>query len=521
MIAEMPHIKRKQQGGGSRSDKEQSMKKKIRRPEKIISVAQMPHNKRKQRGGGSLSDKEQSMKKKKVRRPEKMISGSVAGYNQWTAPPVSGICPRPRFWHGAVVIQDKMYVYGGNCTCEGSPKCSCLSFGIHFLSDLHVLDLKTWAWLKLVDDNLGWRYRGRGTPRAGHSLIAWDNRLLLIAGHTKDSSNTILVKEFDLRSNTWLDLKTKGDAPIARGGHSVSLCGNSLVIFGGQDAAEASRLNDLHILDLVSREWCKPVTGGVPPAPRVDHAAAVYADRNLLIFGGSTNDGFCNDLHVFNLDSWEWSTPKVHGEIPTPRSGHAGATIGDIWYIVGGSSANSGPNTIVLNMSTYEWSVVTTGSTGHDFVGIEGLSLVVSSYEGEHVLVSFGGANLCSSSEVNVLKPSHESISKITEKVDSSVDDAAAPENFHAKELQYALKQLEAERLRTLKLEAEVSALKQKQLELHEFLVDAELNHREAEGLRLELLEEFAELKQYVETLETSQKELQQLRLSGNKLPAF
>lgn len=40
----------------------------------------------------------------------------------------------------------------------------------------------------------------------------------------------------------------------SRGGHSVTLVGSSLVIFGGE-GAKRSLLNDLHILDLETLTW--------------------------------------------------------------------------------------------------------------------------------------------------------------------------------------------------------------------------------------------------------------------------
>lgn len=41
---------------------------------------------------------------------------------------------------------------------------------------------------------------------------------------------------------------------ISRGGQSVTLVGNTLVMFGGEDA-KRSLLNDLHILDLETMTW--------------------------------------------------------------------------------------------------------------------------------------------------------------------------------------------------------------------------------------------------------------------------
>lgn len=38
----------------------------------------------------------------------------------------------------------------------------------------------------------------------------------------------------------------------------------------------------------------------------------------------------------------EWSRPTQQGEIPSPRAGHAGVTVGENWFIVGGGDNKSG-----------------------------------------------------------------------------------------------------------------------------------------------------------------------------------
>lgn len=42
---------------------------------------------------------------------------------------------------------------------------------------------------------------------------------------------------------------------------------------------------------------------GAPPSPRSDHAAAVHAERYLLIFGGGSHAACFNDLHVLDLQA--------------------------------------------------------------------------------------------------------------------------------------------------------------------------------------------------------------------------
>ncbi|RZB49403.1 Acyl-CoA-binding domain-containing protein 4 isoform D [Glycine soja] len=386
--------------------------------------------------------------------------GSVEVYDQWIAPPVSGGSPKARYEHGAAVVQDKLYIYGGN-------------YNGRYLNDLHVLDLRSWTWSK-IEAKTGVESPTTSIPCAGHSLIPWGNKLLSIAGHTKDPSESIQVKVFDLQMATWSTPKIFGKAPVSRGGQSVNLVGKTLVIFGGQDA-KRTLLNDLHILDLETMTWDEIDAVGVPPSPRSDHTAAVHVERYLLIFGGGSHATCYNDLHVLDLQTMEWSRPMQLGEIPTPRAGHAGVTVGENWFIVGGGDNKSGVSeTIVLNMSTLAWSVVTSVQ-GRVPVASEGLSLVVSSYDGEDVLVSFGGYNGRYNNEkskgdiVSVLKAEKEELesSLVKEKHHALQlkQDLAEAESCNSdlyKELQSVRGQLASEQSRCFKLEVEVAELGQK-----------------------------------------------------------
>ncbi|KAK6143923.1 hypothetical protein DH2020_024271 [Rehmannia glutinosa] len=365
--------------------------------------------------------------------------GVVSVYDQWVGPPISGPRPKARYEHGAAVIDDKMYIFGGNHNGR-------------YLNDLQV----------------------------------------------------------------------------SRGGQSVTLVGMTLVIFGGQDA-KRSLLNDLHILDLESMTWDEMDTVGVPPSPRSDHAAAVHADRYLLIFGGGSHATCFNDLHVLDLQTMEWSRPTQQGEIPSPRAGHAGVTIGENWFIVGGGDNKSGVSeTVVLNMSTLVWSVVTT---------VQGVFLLLS--------------------EVNVLKPSHKSTlqskmmettvpdsvsavqnvtnatrdesefetgqeGKIREIVMDNID--AEPKVTKVEEtnerLLVALKaekeQLESslttEKMQTLKLKQELTDAETRNTDLYKELqsVRGQLAAEQSRCFKLEV--DVAELRQKLQTMETLQKELEILQ---------
>ncbi|AQL04250.1 Acyl-CoA-binding domain-containing protein 4 [Zea mays] len=311
---------------------------------------------------------------------------TVSSLDEWTPLAISGHRPKPRYEHGATVLQDKMYIFGGNHN-------GC------YLSDLQALDLKNLTWskidAKLEAESSDSAKTSQIAPCAGHSLF------FSIAGHTKDPSEGVTVKEFDPHTCTWSIVRTYGKSPVSRGGQTVTLVGTTLVLFGGEDAKRCL-LNDLHILDLETMTWDDVDAIGTPP-PRSDHAAACHADRYLLIFGGGSHATCFNDLHVLDLQTMEWSRPKQQGLTPSPRAGHAGATVGENWYIVGGGNNKSGvSDTLVLNMSTLTWSVVSTAE-GRVPLASEGMTLVHSNYNGYDYLISFGGYNGRYSNEVYTL----------------------------------------------------------------------------------------------------------------------
>lgn len=45
---------------------------------------------------------------------------------------------------------------------------------------------------------------------------------------------------------------------------------------------------------------------------------------------------------ILHTSQMEWSQPHVQGDDVTPRAGHAGITIDENWYIVGGGDNSTG-----------------------------------------------------------------------------------------------------------------------------------------------------------------------------------
>ncbi|XP_061363797.1 acyl-CoA-binding domain-containing protein 6 [Gastrolobium bilobum] len=317
-------------------------------------------------------------------------------YDEWVPIPVSGARSPPRYKHAAAVVDEKLYIAGGSRN------------GRH-LSDIQVFDLRslTWSSLKLKanagkDDVSSSQESLPAT--SGHNMIRWGEKVLLLGGNSKDSSDKLTVRYIDVKTCQFGVIKTSGSVPIARMGQSATLFGSRVILFGGEDMSR-KLLNDVHVLDLENMTWDMINTSQTPPAPRYDHAAAMQGERYLLIFGGCSHSVFFNDLHLLDMQTMEWSQPQTQGDLVSPRAGHAGITIDESWFIIGGGDNRSGcPETLVLNMSKLVWSVLTVVKQ-KDPLSSEGLSVCSASIDGEKYLLAFGGYNGRYSNEVFVMKP--------------------------------------------------------------------------------------------------------------------
>ena len=201
---------------------------------------------------------------------------------------------------------------------------------------------------------------------------------------------------FDAGAASWVRLHAGGVAVAPRAGHAAaSARGGRLVVFGGFRRRQCGTTpipcgefsSELLQLDLLpAATWTRPITHGVPPAPRRDHSltacdAALGAslddggggsggDKSLgafVVFGGSgwalnTTSGtdsvgvgtYLNDVHVLELSAGArysprslarsraeksrrrdasrraggvatWTLLRLGGAPPAPRSGHVAA----------------------------------------------------------------------------------------------------------------------------------------------------------------------------------------------------
>ncbi|KAL2609445.1 hypothetical protein R1flu_028018 [Riccia fluitans] len=344
-------------------------------------------------GGRSDRDRDSISSSTSFRR--KLVE--IENVKTWTRVYTRGSKPAPRFHHAAAVVGRKLLIIGGDT-------------GSQMLDDVQMLHLGKLSWSTV---GVGASAPSKGlTLRAsapeqlplckGHSLIPWGKTVILIAGQMDPPEEKVAVWSFDLEMDCWTKVTTKGDIPSARSGQTVTRAGSILIMFGGEDY-KGRKLNDLHILDLKSLMWLPLHTSGNGPSPRTRHIAEMYDDRFLLIFGGATRSRISNDIFALDFETMEWLRLKTKGNPPIPRAGHAGALVGDKWYIVGGESRLPGMlETSVLNISSMTWSMVTPGST-ETVTSHQGLSVVYMQRKEKKFLVAFGGRGTDSSNSFQVM----------------------------------------------------------------------------------------------------------------------
>lgn len=261
----------------------------------------------------------------------------------WYLPPMAAPPPSPRAAHAAVLVRDRMLVFGGND-------------GTGLYND-------TWC-LHLAPGSGGGAGGADSNASSGSSGGASASLASAISASLAASSPC---------PPSWRRLETMGTPPTKRSGHSaVAYGGSHVVLFGGGEGYGAECFNDLFVLDVscFSAEgsagngaggsgggsgasadgalagssagaplpvWLRPSFTGTPPAPRTGHSACVIASR-MFVFGGGDARRSMNDLHLLDLVSMAWSRPSDTGAVPVPRAGHSATAVGDYMLVFGGAT---------------------------------------------------------------------------------------------------------------------------------------------------------------------------------------
>ncbi|KAJ8360730.1 hypothetical protein SKAU_G00172550 [Synaphobranchus kaupii] len=233
------------------------------------------------------------------------------GNIQWESRtyPYPGTPITQRFSHSACYYDSNqsMYVFGG-CT-----QSSCNAA----FNDLWRLDLNSKEWIRPLASG------SYPSPKAGATLVMYRDLLVLFGGWTRPSPYPLHQPErfFDeihtySPSKNWWNciVTTHGPPPMA--GHSSSVIGGTMVVFGGSLGARQMS-NEVWVLDLEQWSWSKPPITGPCPHPRGGQSQIVIDHETLLILGGCGGpNALLKDAWLLHMGSppWSWQQLRVEND---------------------------------------------------------------------------------------------------------------------------------------------------------------------------------------------------------------
>ncbi|KAH8760213.1 hypothetical protein BGZ57DRAFT_736459, partial [Hyaloscypha finlandica] len=172
-----------------------------------------------------------------------------------------------------------------------------------------------------------------------------------------------LIDRSTIKGDLWLveagdamacsPIATTAEGPGSRVGHASLLVGNAFIVYGGDTKIENSDILDetLYLLNISTRQWSRALPAGPRPCGRYGHSLTILGSK-IYVFGGQEEEYFMNDLVAFDLNQ---STNPLHkweililnsdkgglppGQIPPARTNHSMVMFNDKLYLFGGTNS--------------------------------------------------------------------------------------------------------------------------------------------------------------------------------------
>lgn len=171
------------------------------------------------------------------------------------------------------------------------------------------------------------------------------------------------LKVIEPNKAQWSEVKTAGEKPKARYGHSLVFSKPILILFGGSTGSET--LNDVWSLNLANKAfaWEKIAFSAPFPSPRVYHHADVCtyggASGMIIVYGGRDSENrTLNEvwgLRKHRNGKWDWVTPPQTNSAeaaPMGRYQHRSLFFGTLMVNIGGKISDGFCNSLI---SVYDY----------------------------------------------------------------------------------------------------------------------------------------------------------------------
>ncbi|XP_069687513.1 F-box only protein 42 [Periplaneta americana] len=244
-----------------------------------------------------------------IRHAQKNLNRAISDFNiRWENITPAEMAPSitKRYSHSACRYENSMYVFGG-CTSTSTT-----------FNDLWRLDLNKRQWVRPLT---------MGTypsPKACASIVCYKEALILFGGWTHPSPYPLhqawrLFNElhvYGIVSNRWTCINTP-TTPPAMAGHSATIQGEWMVVFGGLQKTNAllgqyGSSNDVWCFNLETQAWNKQATTDVKPHSRYGQSQISLDDKNILILGGCGGPNMVfSDVWLLSLTDPVWTWREV------------------------------------------------------------------------------------------------------------------------------------------------------------------------------------------------------------------
>ena len=163
-----------------------------------------------------------------------------------------------------------------------------------------------------------YHHRGKWTPmetsgdlpqffRNAEAHVLKDKMFVL----NQDNNGQIVMHTLDLHSWIWTKLIPSGTSPSRDSTSIGSWTYNGKIYFlGGINFSTMIMSNQFVIYNVSTNSWEWPEKSGDVPSPRLWPLITI-SDDSVFLFGGFTDGGYCNDLHLLDMPSMRWQV--VHG----------------------------------------------------------------------------------------------------------------------------------------------------------------------------------------------------------------
>ena len=139
--------------------------------------------------------------------------------------------------------------------------------------------------------------------RFGHAAIVVDTNLLVWGG--EDVYETSTVETVDVLSATWLEPRQLHGDTLPNGLYSMAFTADKkrAYVFGGYSNSTRQRYHQLFVIDLTSLV-CRELVPGSSSRPSARQGSRMVCHgRKLVLYGGCTDTGASDELHIFDLDT--------------------------------------------------------------------------------------------------------------------------------------------------------------------------------------------------------------------------